>query len=101
MKDFTDYQVRVLEKENIDCIDVVRLMGDYHDQELPRTLRGRLHAHIENCSICAEMYAGYSFVVNLASELKESEVQLSNEARNRLRERLNKNLGINLPTINF
>ena len=95
MENFTDYQMEVLEKGQIDCIDVVRLMGDYHDRDLPETLRGRLHAHIKNCSICSEMYSGYSFVCELARELKPE--PMSESARDRLRAGLNKRLGLNLP----
>jgi len=97
MKTFTDYQMQVLEKSDIDCIDVTRLMGDYHDQDLPETLRGRVHAHIKNCEICAEMYSGYNFVVELASELKDE--PMPKEVKNRLREALNRRLGLNLAQV--
>ena len=96
MKNFTEYQLEVLEKGEIDCIDVVKLMGDYHDNDLPESLRGRLHAHIKNCSICSEMYSGYSFVCELARELRPEPMPV--DARKRLRASLNSRLGLELPT---
>ena len=95
MENFTEYQMQVLEKGEVDCIDVVKLMGDYHDNELPETLRGRLHAHIKNCSICSDMYSGYSFVCELAKELKDEPMPVS--AKSRLRASLNERLGLDLP----
>jgi hypothetical protein len=94
MKNFTEYQLQVLEQGEVDCIDVVKLMGDYHDEELPESLRGRLHAHIKKCSICSEMYSGYSFVVELAKELQDEPMPRS--AKSRLRESLNERLGLEL-----
>lgn len=95
MNQFTDYQLEVLEKATVDCLDIVRLMGDYHDRELPRTLHGRIHSHIKNCKVCSEMYAGYSLVVQLAGELRQDQ-QMSSDAKARLRNRLNERLGIQL-----
>ncbi len=97
MKNFTEEQLRVLEAGEIDCIDVVRLMGDYHDQDLPHTLRGRLHAHICECSHCNEMYTGYAFTVALAGQIAQSEpAELPQGVSRRLREALNQRLGLSL-----
>ena len=94
MANFSDYQLRVLEKEHIDCIDVVELLGDYHDGELPESLRGRLHAHIEACPHCQALRDGYDLTIKLAKQLKEE--RMPSGVQNRLREALNRRLGINL-----
>ena len=93
MKNFTEFQMQVLEKGKIDCIDIVQLLGDYHDKELPESLRGRLHAHIKECSICAELYSSYSFVCDLAKQLQPAPMPAA--AKTRLRAALRENLGLN------
>lgn len=91
----TDLQLRVLEKEHIDCADVTALLGDLTDNDVPPTLKGRLNQHVSDCSECQETADSYKWVVELAGELKEREVP--SDVKRRLRERLNKTLGLSLP----
>ena len=94
MKHLTDFQLMILEKEKIDCLDVVGLLNDFEEQELPPTLRGRLDAHISGCACCEEMRAGYRLVMDLAKELPEK--PLPSGVDRRLRAALNKRLGLDL-----
>jgi|GEM_PF-2648422 len=93
----TDLQLRILEKEALDCQDVEDLLGDYADQELACTLRARVDAHIERCAHCREMSASYLWVVQLAGELKDKPVPQS--VQNNLRAALNQRLGLNLTPV--
>lgn len=94
---FTEFQLEVLEKKEIDCIDFVALLGDRQDGDLPPSLEGRLHAHMAVCRFCSEFEASYRQTVELARELPQP--QLPAGARNRLRQALNQRLGIQLPLV--
>jgi len=97
MKKYTDTQLRILEKLQIGCRDVVRLMGDYQDQELSTTLKARIDSHIRSCDCCQEFKNSYEATVELAATLGEHEVP--NDVQNRLRKSLNQKLGLNLPLV--
>lgn len=92
----SEYQMLVLEKGQIDCIDVVKLMGDLREQELPHTLEGRLRTHISECPHCQKFEASYNQVVNLANELGQDRKPIPNDVKQRLRQALNQRLGIRL-----
>ena len=94
---FTEFQLMVFEKSDIECTDVVALLGDYQDDELPQALRQRIDDHIEECDYCREMESSYRLVVDLASELPEEEMPV--DVQNRFRSNLNKRLGLNLSSI--
>ena len=89
--------MRVLEKSKISCRDIVKLMGDYADRELPPTLRARLDSHICECAACAKFKHTYQLTVQLASELEDKPVP--QDMQNRLRKALNRRLGISLPLV--
>jgi anti-sigma factor RsiW len=93
----TDLQLRILEKEAINCQDVEDLLGDFTDQELSCTLRGRVDSHIQRCARCQELSSSYQWVVNLAHELKPKPI--TQGVQSRLRSALNRRLGINLPSV--
>lgn len=95
MKKFTDYQLYMLEKGNITCSDIEKLYGDYVEGDLPRSLKGRLDAHIDDCGECQEFVSTYNLTIQLAKELGSR--PMPTDAKNRLRERLNQRLGIQLP----
>lgn len=89
-----DYYMEVLEKPEIDCIDVINLLGDYTDGELTSSVRGRVDAHVEHCAYCRRMMSSYIKTVELAGELRDHPLPV--ETQRRLRESLNKKLGISL-----
>ena len=98
MKEFfqlSDLQLRILEKENIECDDITALLGDLADNELPPTLKTRVLSHVAECDICQEEVDSYHWVISLTKELKD--VPMPSDVSKRLRERLNKSLGIALP----
>jgi len=89
-----DYHIQILEKGMIDCADVDALMGDLVDGDLIPTLEARIREHIDSCEVCSESLRAYSWVINQAKTLKP---QLPEDVSRRLRETLNKRLGLNLP----
>lgn len=96
-KTLSELEIRILEKERIECDDVVVLLGDYTDQELSCTLKARLDSHISSCPFCKHMRDSYQWTVNLAHELKDDPVP--REVQNRLRNALNERLGLSLPLV--
>jgi anti-sigma factor RsiW len=86
-------------KEIVDCQDVIAHLGDYTDNELPRSTHAAIDHHLDGCPECAAFLASYNHVIESAAELREPEEPLSVEVQNRLRSALNKRLGINLPLI--
>lgn len=94
---FTEFQLEVLEKKDIDCVDFIALLGDRQDGDLPPSLEGRLHGHKAGCKFCKEFEASYRQTVELAAELPKPEMPTG--ARNRLRGALNRRLGIQLPMV--
>ena len=93
MKKFTEEQLMIFEKEQINCEDVAELLGDYQDHELPPSLRGRIDLHLRQCPQCFEMERSYRMVVELARELKET---MPAGVSQRLKEALNRRLGLHL-----
>lgn len=91
-----DFQLMVLEKHTIDCVDVVELLGDLVEGDLTPTLAARLETHIEDCNYCGEIKRGYEMTIELARELKSDEKPVPTAVQNRLRAALNEKLGINL-----
>jgi Putative zinc-finger len=91
-----DFQLMVLEKHTIDCVDVVELLGDLVEGDLTPTLAARLESHIEDCNYCGEIKRGYEMTIELARDLKNEEKPVPTAVQNRLRSALNEKLGINL-----
>lgn len=89
--------LRVLEKAQIDCCDVIDLLDDYVEHELPPALKTRFDEHVEHCPACQEVKYGYQLVIELAREL--GTVPMPVAVENRLRQGLNKRLGISLSMI--
>ncbi len=95
MKKMSERELRILEKPAIVCADVNTLLGDYVDNELSASLRDRIHQHIRLCPKCDEGEKRYREVIALARALPEKPV--TENVRKRLREGLNRRLGISLP----
>ena len=94
-----EFQLMVLEKHTIDCVDVVELLGDLVEGDLTPTLAARLESHIEDCNYCGEIKRGYELTIELAQELKNEEKPIPSAVQNRLRSALNEKLGINLSMV--
>ena len=97
MAQFTDFQLLVLEKQDVHCEDAVELMSDLYDEVLPQTLQGRVRAHIADCDDCREFYREYGrgmeFVAN------DDDLEMPTGVQNRLRQVLNERLGLSLPEV--
>ena len=91
---YSERQLRVLEKESIECADVAALLDDLTEHEVSCTLRARLEAHLRVCPACRELAETYKMTIDLASELADQPVPRA--VQNRLREALNKKLGLSL-----
>ena len=91
-----DFQLMVLEKHTLDCVDVVELLGDLVEGDLSPTLAARLGSHIEDCNYCGEIKRGYEMTIELAHELKSEERPVPAAVQNRLRAALNEKLGLRL-----
>lgn len=85
--------------EITDCKDVIARLGDYTDNDLQAAERTAMDDHFDVCPECAAFLASYTHVVTSAAELREPEQPISVDVQNRLRDALNKRLGINLPLI--
>lgn len=96
MENYSDYHMYVLEKYAVDCIDVVKLLGDYYDKDLHPSLQQRLENHVCECKYCEELDRSYRLVVDVARTLRQEERQMTSTVKVRLRQALNKRLGINL-----
>ena len=96
MNRFTDEQLRIFEKHEIECRDAVKLLGDYEDGDLPEALRIRLTEHIQSCPACSEFEQTYRLTMDLAKELRPQIMPAG--AKKRLREALNRRLGLHLST---
>ena len=90
----TDNEIRILEKEALECSDVTALLGSFVDNDLSESLKGRVIEHIASCADCQEGAERYREVIALAKTLPE--VPLTQGVSERLRSALNKRLGLNL-----
>lgn len=77
------------------CDELGELLGDYVDEELPSSMAARFKQHLSGCSECRALERDYRRTVEIAGLLKDK--PLPPGAKDRLREGLNRRLGINLP----
>ena len=105
MKYISEEQLRVLEKEFIDCTNVEDMMCDYADNDLTESLKDRIDDHISSCKKCRHFKDSYLQTIEYARLLKprvepvKPPLELTTDAKNRLRAALNHRLGINLPVV--
>ena len=92
---YTEHHVLMLEKCDITCDDFEASLCDYADGDLPSSLKARIEDHADKCECCHELKQSYMLTVKLAALLRD-EKPVSNDIQARLREKLNKSLGINL-----
>lgn len=95
------HYVRVLEREEILCADVEELLGDYEEGDLPQSLKSRIDDHICICPECAQLKAEYNLIIEVAEEMGQEEPPMPIEVQNRLRQRLNLSLGLQLPILDM
>ena len=94
MNKFTDFHLLMFEKHCIHCHDVEDLLGDYVDGEMPASLKERVDDHIAQCEDCSEALGSYQMVIDLAREISNPPTPI--EVKNRLRRKLNEQLGLSL-----
>jgi len=96
MTRLTDFQLLILEKDKINCVDVEALLDDYVEHALTPTLKARLDTHICDCDECQDLLEGYRLTIELAAELGERDTQIPGDVQKRLRSALNERLGLSL-----
>ncbi len=97
MNKISEDQIRILEKQEIECKDIPQMMCDYADGDLTVSLRDRLDVHMSVCPNCLEFKESYLKTIQLAKILKPQ--PLNSEVQNRLRNALNERLGIQLSLV--
>lgn len=97
MSKLSDTQIRILEKQSLDCLDVSELTGDLVDGDLIPTLESRVISHAKCCAYCRESIESYKLTVQLASELRDQPIPTG--VQNRLRRALNERLGLSLQMV--
>lgn len=95
------HYLRVLEREQILCVDVEELLGDYAEDDLPQALKTRIDDHIGLCAECSQLKADYNMIIEVAEEMGREEPEMPLEVQNRLRQRLNASLGLKLPILDM
>jgi len=97
MKRYTGKEIRILEKQTLECKDVEALFDSFIDDELNPTLKARIASHITTCEECAEFAASYKLVTELAKEIRPEPTTLPRDVKFRLHQTLNEKLGLTLP----
>lgn len=97
MKRYTGREIRILEKQTLECKDIEALYGSYVDDDLNPTLRARVASHIATCEECSEFAASYRLVTELAKDLRADSAALPSDVKSRLHKALNEKLGLTLP----
>lgn len=92
---YTEEQILMLEKGEINCEDFQTAMCDYADGDLPETIKARIDEHAASCEECDEFKRTYLLTISLAGELGQTQ-KVSAETTNRLRDALNERLGLKL-----
>jgi anti-sigma factor RsiW len=97
MNKFTEFQLLMFEKHCLHCHDVEDLLGDYVDGDLPASLKERVDDHIAQCEDCTDALGAYQMVIELAGEISKPPTPI--EVKNRLRAKLNKELGLSMEMV--
>lgn len=95
MTHYTDEHLLMLEKGSITTEEFDSLLCDYADNELPKTIRAMMEAKSDSCPVCAELKRTYMLTVKIANNIGQDNL-FTDEAKERLRKKLNLQLGINL-----
>lgn len=94
MSQYSEHELYLLEKAQVNCADFSEILGEYVEDEVGPTLMKRLESHTRKCLYCRELKEDYLLTIELAGELRERPVP--KDVRVRLREGLNARLGLNI-----
>lgn len=72
----------------ISCLEVIRELSNYIDQEITPDLKAQIEAHLPNCKHCTAIFDGSRNVVRLVAD--ERSFDLPAGFSQRLRDRLSK-----------
>jgi anti-sigma factor (TIGR02949 family) len=72
----------------ISCLEVIRELSNYIDQEITPALKSQIEAHLPHCKHCTAVYDGSRNVIRLVAD--ERSFELPPGFSQRLRDRLNK-----------
>jgi anti-sigma factor RsiW len=61
-------------REKPGCCNVVRLLADYLERQLPPDLRSELEAHLQKCPRCVAQLHTYESTVSLLRSLRDEEL---------------------------
>ena len=75
----------------ISCLEVIRELSNYIDQEITPDLKAQIEAHLPNCKHCTAVFDGSRNVIRLVAD--ERSFDLPRGFSQRLRERLNTDTG--------
>lgn len=75
----------------ISCLEVIRELSNYIDQEITADLKAQIEAHLPHCRHCTAIFDGSRNVIRLVAD--ERSFDLPTGFSQRLRERLNKDAG--------
>ncbi|HTM25460.1 MAG TPA: zf-HC2 domain-containing protein [Vicinamibacterales bacterium] len=56
------------------CRSVVKLLADYLERQLPRSLRAELETHLQKCPRCVAQLRTYESTVSLLRSLRDEEL---------------------------
>jgi anti-sigma factor RsiW len=70
----------------ISCLDVIRELSNYIDQDVSAELRGQIEAHLPACAHCTAIYDGLRNTITLIGDGRSFELPAGFSQR--LRERL-------------
>ena len=72
---------------DISCLEVIRELSNYIDQEITPDLKAQIRAHLPNCKHCTAVYDGSRNVIRLVAD--ERSFELPTGFSQRLRDRIN------------
>jgi anti-sigma factor (TIGR02949 family) len=72
----------------ISCLEVIRELSNYIDQEITPDLKAQIEAHLPNCKHCTAIFDGSRNVIRLVAD--ERSFELPTGFSQRLRNRLSK-----------
>jgi anti-sigma factor (TIGR02949 family) len=72
----------------VSCLDVIRELSSYIDQDVAPDLKAQIEAHLPNCRHCSAVYDGSRNVIRLVAD--ERTFDLPTGFSQRLRDRLSK-----------
>lgn len=75
----------------ISCLEVIRELSNYIDQEITPDLKAQIEAHLPNCKHCTAVFDGSRNIIRLVAD--ERSFELPTGFSQGLRQRLNTDTG--------